>query len=83
MFYLVDQDSSLVKEHEKKSNLRRIVRNSDDKASLRIVEGKTLKSAIKAEEKMMDVKSKPSKAKEEVKAPAPKAKKKKRARKSK
>jgi hypothetical protein len=47
MFYLIDSNDKLVREHENKASLRKIRRKSPIKDSLRITEGDTLKQSLK------------------------------------
>lgn len=47
MFYLIDSNDKLVREHENKIALRRIRRKNPVKDSLRITEGETFKASLK------------------------------------
>lgn len=80
MFYLVDKSNGLVREHDNKMALRRIRRKQPKNDSLRIVEGKTLKEALKKEAvaPKEEVTKKEKKSKKEVVAPVEATKKSKR-----
>lgn len=56
MFYLVDKSDALIREHASKMALRRVRRKNPKKDSLRILEGKTLKDALKASNKVVSKK---------------------------
>jgi hypothetical protein len=87
MFFIVNGNDEEIRRGEAKSSLRRVIRKSEDKANLRIIEGASLAKALKKDTKVTVTKENVTKVvkkiKKALKETAPVTRKEKRAKRTK